>query len=361
MDFAPFPRHVVEAFGADWYAPEHLVTNGPFRLAAWETDVRSEHEARSKQVKRILLERNPTFRGRFSGNLQQVELAPVNEEELHDPAAYEQDRLDILLLNTQEDLLSLRAQHSGNFVDKSISGNIEYTFKRISPPFNDRRVRQAFVHAVDRQALANIICHGNVTPLTGGFFSPVYACHLPGIALAYDPERARSLLAEAGYPGGKGFPEISVWTENYYLDISKFIQSQWRDNLGLSTSWTVPDISFPFSEVWEDAQAFPDILCWGSFPVVPDPILYLAAAINPESLWHDEYLDRLCKVAVRKLDPVERLRYIQAYDRYITEEAWQLQFYYPRTQLLVKPWVKAYPHNIGPYVYWRHVILEPHE
>lgn len=349
MRFIPLPRHVVETYGQEWTAPEHLVTNGAFCLAAWEPN------------KRILLERNPAFRGRFSGNLQQVELILVDEKELYNPSAYEQGRVDVIRLNNREDLQSIRSQYPQDFVERNILGEEAYFFKRICLPFNDRRVRQAFVHAVDRQALANLICHGNVIPITGGLYSPGFPGHTPGIALDYDPERARRLLAEAGYPGGKGFPEILVWTDSRYLAISKHIQTQWRDNLGVLTSWSVVDLNTRLSLDWEHAQTFPDILFWGLFGDLPDAILYIFGETNPDSRWYDAYLDKLVKTAVRNLDPAERLRYMQAVDRYITEEAWYLQFYYPRNQLLVKPWVKACPFSAVGAGNWKPVILEPHE
>jgi len=349
MKFPPIPRHVVEVYGQEWIAPEHLVTNGAFCLAAWE------------RGKRILLERNHTFRGRFSGNLQQVELILVDDTEWNNPAAYEQDRIDVLWLNYLEDLQSIRIRHPDDFVEGNIWGIERYFFKWISPPFNDQRVRQAFVHAVDRQALVNLLCHGNVAPVTGGAFPPGTPAYISGIALAYDPDRARRLLAEAGYPGGKGFPEIVVWTDDRHRSISEFIQSQWRDNLGVSTSWSVMDFDAFFFLDQEHAQTYPDIKYSNLYWIFPDPIVFVSrTSWDPESLWYDENEDKLLKAAVRKLDPAERLKYIQALDRYHVEQAHNLQFYYPRAHLLVKPWVKVYPFSWGGFDYWNYVVLEPH-
>jgi len=349
LNFFPIPHHVVATYGVDWNTPEHLVTNGPFQLASWEPG------------KRILLERNPGYRGRFSGNLQQVELTLVDEDEMHNPALYEQDQLDLINLLVHQVHHGIRSRHPGEFVAKEFMGFEGYWFKCFAPPFNDRRVRQAFIHAVDRQALANLICHGNVSPVTGGMFATGTSCHSPGIALGYDPVLARRLLAEAGYPGGKGFPEITVWTDPRCLPISRFIQSQWRDNLGLSTSWTVVHVDVLNSMDWERDPKFPDIILLSLCEFSNDPILSIAEASNPGSRWYDAHQDRLVQAAVRIFDPAERLRYIQAVDRYMTEEAKFLQFYYSWDHILLKPWVKVYPFAHPTFGYWSHVILESHE
>jgi ABC-type transport system substrate-binding protein/DNA-binding SARP family transcriptional activator len=347
MDFSPLPRHVVEAYGTESIWPEHLVTCGPFRLAAWEP-----HQ-------RILLERDPAFLGRFSGNLQQVELTLVDREELNNLVPYEQDRLDVVVLDSLQDLQSIRRRYPDEFVDANVAGLDFYFFKHFAPPFNDRRVRQAFVHAVDRQVLANLVCHGNVTPFTGGVYPPVLSWHIPGIALAYDPERARRLLAEAGYPGGKGFPKIEVWTDSRFKAVSEFIQSQWRDNLGVSTSYINVDLQTRISLDWEHGQGFPDISYTNDYSDNPDPFLGVIVLPAPETSFYGG-VDEIIQAGKRSLDPLDRLRYIQAVDRKVTEEAYILHFYYPRVQLLVKPWVKAYPFTGWGWGYWNYVILEPH-
>ncbi len=76
------------------------------------------------------------------------------------------------------------------------------------PPFDDARVRQALTLATDREALADSALQGRVAPATGGLSPQGMPGHVPNIALPYAPERARQLLAEAGYAGGRGFPPV---------------------------------------------------------------------------------------------------------------------------------------------------------
>jgi len=190
----PVPRHVVQAHGAAWEDPEYPVTNGPFRLASWE---RGES---------MVLERNPTYHGRFSGNLQRVEclfLSGQTGSLLH---LYEDNRLDVYGDLSPAGLNRARQRCAGEYVWGPRLSLDFAGFDVSRPPFDDRRVRRAFTLATDRETLADVILRGYASPATGGFVPPGMPGHSPGIGLPYDPEAARRLLAEAGYPGGRGFP-----------------------------------------------------------------------------------------------------------------------------------------------------------
>jgi hypothetical protein len=79
-----------------------------------------------------------------------------------------------------------------------------------------------------------------------------------------------------------------------------------------------------------------------------------------KSSWYEAFVAENSKTAHRQFDPAETLRYMQVVDRYITEEAWLLQFSYPRRHILVKPWVKVFPRSamLG---YWNYLVMMPHD
>ena len=110
-----------------------------------------------------------------------------------------------------------------------------YRINTTKKPFDDRRVRQALSLAFDRQSIVNNVLGGGelpaytlVPPVLAGYASPP-------TALRYDVEKARALLAEAGYPGGKGFPKFGILYNTFetHKKIAEVIADQLRRNLGI--------------------------------------------------------------------------------------------------------------------------------
>jgi oligopeptide transport system substrate-binding protein len=95
----------------------------------------------------------------------------------------------------------------------------------------DPRVRQAMNYAVDRRKIATYFRNSVAQPALSGFIP----AGMPGFDSSgrygyhYDPERAQQLLAAAGYPRGKGLPEVRILTPDNYLDIVNFVVTQLQD------------------------------------------------------------------------------------------------------------------------------------
>jgi ABC-type transport system substrate-binding protein/class 3 adenylate cyclase len=218
----PVPRHVVETYGNDWAAPERIVTNGPFTLSSW------------RRGNSMVLSRNPCYHARFSGNLRQVELTLFPAGEWLTPQEmYEADRLDVFWLDFRdpEDMERILHRHSGEYVSPRLAATTYLVFDATSPPFDDPRVRQAFAYAVDREALADVTLGSFVSPAMGGCVPPGMPGHTPGVALPYDPERARELLAEAGYPEGRGFPLVDFVTGYLKRGVAQQLSAQLTETL----------------------------------------------------------------------------------------------------------------------------------
>ncbi len=337
------PYHSVEAYGAAWCEAEHLVTNGPFRLTEW---VRGD---------KLILTQNPDYCGRFSGNLARVELTlmPLNKTTLD---KYDAGKHDICFSPGVDMISQVRQQRAREYVSAPPATTYCIGFDATCAPFDDTRVRQAFVHAVDRRTLAEVIQHHVSTAATGGFVPPGLPGHSAHIGLPYDPERARRLLAEAGYPQGRGFPNIVAWAPRGIDDRLYSLQAQWREQLGVEIMWQI----FEWNAYKErQATHTSQLFTFGWVADYPDPDTFLRVALHQQH-WHNEQYEQLLETARRVNDPVERLKFYQAADRLLVQEAGIMPLIYVHRHLLIKPWVKRYPISALDAYYWKDVIMEGH-
>jgi oligopeptide transport system substrate-binding protein len=337
----PVPRHVVEAHGEAWTDLDNLVTNGPFLLESF-------HQGES-----IILVRNSTFHGRFPGNLQQVEvklnLPILSSGELE---MYELDRVDIAKLG--EATYPERHRYVEEYISGPEPGTIYVGFDTSRSPYDDPRVRRAFVMSVDRERLADEVLGGYQYPATGGLVPPVLLGHSPGIALPYDPDQARQLLAQAGYPEGRGFPGLELV---YYRvpDVLEYLKAQWSHNLNVEIAIEIREWASVLKELLGR-----NLLMMGWIPDYPDPDSFLRVCVRAHvPYWRNEAYDRLLEGARRTSNQGDRIPLYQAADKILIEEAVIMPIAYFRAHRLVKPWVKL-PGGGLDFRNLKAVIIEPH-
>ena len=346
----PVPRHVVEAHDEAWAEVGNIVTNGPFRLEAWQ---RGEF---------LVLVRNTDYHGRFTGNVQRVELTLLPLKEWSAILEmYEADGLDILLRlwylpPMERD--STRQRHAGEYVSVPSLHTAYVGFDVTRPPFDDVRVRRAFVLATDRETLADVVMRGHWFPATGGFVPPGMPGHSAGIGLPYDPERARQLLGEAGYLGSRGFPLVNALTFQGIEPVIEYLQSQWRENLGVEIPCRI--VRFDESEN-ERRREMPHISISAWQADYPDPDNFLRVGLQSAGTgWRCAAYDRLVDKARRAMDQEERMKLYRQADRILVEQAPVMPLVHVWWGLLVKPWVRRYPTSAMRQWFWKDVIIEPH-
>jgi oligopeptide transport system substrate-binding protein len=235
-------------------------------------------------------------------------------------------------------------------------------FDNSRPPFDDRRVRRAFVMAIDRDWWAKEVKGGWHSPATGGFIPPGVPGHSPGIGLPHDPVRARQLLAQAGYPNGDGFPPITqlrpIPQSEWYLRL-ELLPQRWLTVLGVE----VADEAMRWNAYVDRLRAqTPHIFYMGWEADCPDPdnFLRLGISSNNMGIWPNKSYVRLVKQARRILNQEKRMQLYQKADRILIEDAAILPLTYMRYHMLKKPWVKKYPLSSQKSSYWKDVIIEPH-
>jgi oligopeptide transport system substrate-binding protein len=186
--------------------------------------------------------------------------------------------------------------------------------------------------------------------------------HSPGIGLPHDPDWARRLLVEAGYPGGRGFPTLRGilfmdWPT--LITAADYHETEWRRELGVEVRWQY----VPLPEYDERVQQEqPDLRLQPWAADYPDPDNFLRIGFGGErTAWRNAEYDRLVARARRLLDHGERMVLYRRADRIMVEEAPLLLYTYIQSQLLVKPWVKRYSMSaMGQWSPWKDVVIERH-
>jgi ABC-type oligopeptide transport system substrate-binding subunit/DNA-binding SARP family transcriptional activator len=347
---SPVPRHVVESYGPKWAEAGNIVTNGPFNLADW-------HPGQSMR-----LVRNPDYHEPFSGNVHEVALFLLPAARSAELEMYETDDLDVATLRDPPVVALARRQHPGEYVSFPILSTLHVGFDVSRPPFDDPRVRRAFVQAVDREQLADVHLGGQVLPATGGLVPPGMPGHSAGIGLPYDPDRAVELLGEAGYPAGSGFPAIEALAPGLRIDERaeiRQLRAYWRDNLGLEIKWQALEVRSFLHRLGSDP---PHLYLVAYLAEYPDPDDFLRpVTFRHRNRWQDDTYNRLVEAARHETELGRRIELYRQADAILVEEAPIMPVYYDRGHLLVKPWISRFPiSSLRWYGHWNDVVIDPH-
>ena len=228
--FAPARADVVEQDPRGWATkPESLVSNGPFVLSEW------------KHNSELTLTKNPNYWDADNVKIDKVRMVMITDSNTA-LAAFKAGKVD--LLDRIPPQMTPQLIQSGEAKVAPALGTAFCVFNVARAPFDDPRVRKAFTLAIDRRTMVEKVTLGGQKPAVafipygipgvgsdrdfraeGGTFLPERA----------DPEAAKKLLAEAGYPDGKGFPKVAY---KYNLSstnkaIAEALQAMWKQNLGV--------------------------------------------------------------------------------------------------------------------------------
>jgi oligopeptide transport system substrate-binding protein len=346
----PVPRYAVEALGESWAEVDRIVTNGPFRLEACQPG------------ELLTLVRSADYHSVCTGNVERVELSVVPHSDWPTRMEmYAADELDVLKFPGAPLAMIEQAcrRYAGECLLLPMLLTAYIGFNQRRQPFGDVRVRRAFAYALDQERIANVAFGGYRYPATGGYVPPGMPGHSPGIGLPYDPERARALLAEAGYPKGRGFPELDFLSQpGSPTEFNDDLCAQLRDNLGVEYRLEHAEWAVFFDRLGEDA---PHMFSLGWGASYPDPDNYLRAGFPWQATgWRHEAYEGLVEDARRSVDQAERLKLYAQADRILIDQAPIIPLIYGRVHMLVKPWVRRFPTSAFRSWFWKDVIIEPH-
>jgi peptide/nickel transport system substrate-binding protein len=349
------PHEAVEKYGNDFR--RHPCGTGPFRFQSWE-----EGQA-------LILLKNPHFFERDSAGRQLPYLDAVkisfNEEKASEFLLFRQGQLDFINEidpSFKDEILSKKGQLKAEWKDKIILSvapqlNTEYLGILVdsanplvrNSPLRFRAVRQAINYGFDRRKMILYLRNSLGLPAESGFVP----AGLPSFdstkvrGYHYDPDRARALLASAGFPDGKGIGQIKLLTVPNYGDFANFIARQLED-IGLHVQVEVVQKSLLLEETAQSEALF----FRGSWIAdYPDAENYLSVfySRNPAppnyTRYNDPVFDSMYDQALRENDDSVRYALYRQMDQRVMDASPVIPLWYDEVVHLINPRVTGLEPN----------------
>jgi len=347
----PVPRHVILKHGkmtdrfTPWCDPGNFVGNGAFILKEWAIN---DH---------IETVKNPLFWDADHVKLNGVRFIPVENfftetrgflaGQLH--TTYQLPPLLVDKVKSEHpEFLRQEPYVATDFV------RINTTRKELS----DRRVRMALSKAIDRKQLCDHLLQGNIPC---GTISPPMGDYNPDQIVSFDPEGAKELLAEAGYPEGRGFPRFKVLiSSSGTRSTVEALQAMWKQTLGV-----LVDVQPKDWGAYITAQQTLDydiaIGAWTGDYLDPSTFLLMWTKGNGNNNtgWSNEEYERLLSEAAQQGDPTQRLALFKKAERLFIEDQPILPISYRGRNYLLRPEVKGWHPLLLDNHPWHTISLEP--
>ena len=353
-----FPVHTasIKKFGdlderaTRWTRPGNLVGNGPFTLHEWK-------------INRILkVKKNPLYWDHENVQLNEIHYHPiqnvVTEERMF--RAGQLHKTNSLMPNKID---SYRDAKRSELKIHPYYGSYYYVFNTGKPPLDSVKVRLALSFAVDREAIVQKVMRGGelpayaLTPASDTGYTP------PKLHI-FDPAKAKKLLADAGYPEGKGFPEIELLynTQEQHKRVAVAIQQMWKKHLNINVAIYNQDWKVYLSSMKEgDFQ----IARRGWIGDYFDPNTFLDMFVSGsghnQAQWANDDYDRLISKAGKTADRSQRMAMFYEAETLLMNEAPILPIYIYTSKYLLADSVENWPSNIMDYVSYKQVRLSDAE
>lgn len=325
--------------GKQWTAPGTVNGTGAFRLTSAISDSKYVFEANRSY-----------FRGKPKLDRVEVTIVPDPTAQL---ARYKAGEFDVITNLSAATYRQVQrdATLKKEFRSRPILRTLWINMRNDKAPFDDRRVRVAFNHAIDKDALVRVAL--------GGLATPAYTFLPPGLPGTVAPGRkpyrfnvakARALLAQAGFPGGKGFPKVDLYYQAnpQYDTVFQFVQGQLRANLGIQIGLKPTPIK-AYNALLADPDRRPILNQYGfglDYPDAQEQHEYLGLS-QPEGFanyanFSNKQFDALVKRANRTKDQKTRYALHRKAENILLNAAPILPLYNPLATWLAKPYVKGY-------------------
>jgi oligopeptide transport system substrate-binding protein len=216
-------------------------------------------------------------------------------------------------------------------------------------PLADQRVREALAMAIDKKFIVEKITRMGEEVATT-YFPPGT---LPGFdvlpGLAADPGAARAKLAEAGYPGGKGFPSLPILYNSdnpIRANLAQALKEQWKRVLGIDVEIQSLEVKIYRNRVTEKEYAIALAAWYGDYPDVSTfTDKYHSTSLQNDSAWENKEFDSLLAQAAKESDVQKRMSILQRAEKFIDTEVPIIPLYHYVNCSMRREYVKGISEN----------------
>ncbi len=349
LEFLTQPQYAVihpsmhDANSKVWRTPKDYIVNGPFKMTDWQVN------------QKIVLEKNPYYREANDVRLKNIVAMSLNDE----TATLNLYRTKQIDWTGETNLSTSLVPTLRGKPDFKILQNFAiatYLFNTKKKPFDDGRVRKAFSLAVHRGELVDkVLKDGRV---------PTNRIVPPGVE-GYEPlleppppfdkqmETARKLLADAGYPGGKNFPSVTLLYNTLEANrkVAEAVQAMWKKHLGVTVN--LQNVEWKVFTQMQSAKQF-DISRQTWIGDYPDPAnlleIYITGGGNNHTGWGNSEFDKILKASGSISDRSKRFKEIAKAEKILVDEMPVIPLFHSVYFSLISPVVKGFePNMFGMY------------
>jgi len=354
--YSMFPVHrpTIEKFGKPdergslWTRPGNFVGNGPFTLKEW------------KLFKRVDVVKNPQYWDANKVKLNGIRFHPIEnvatEErmfrsgQLHHTASIPIDKVATYKKDKPHLL------HTYPYL-----GNYFYRINTTLPHLKDKRVRQALAMSINSKQLTEQVTKGGEVPAYT-FTPPDTLGYTAKSAFEFNPEKAKQLLADAGFPNGEGFPvtELLYNTSEGHRKIAVAIQQMWNQYLGVNIILNNQDWKVYLDSVNNGDYTIARAGWIGDY-VDPNTFLdmWVKDGGNNRTGWSNPRYDELIlKLAPKTADRNLRYQLMAEAEAILLEDMPIIPIYIYNSKSLVHPSLKGLQPNILNYVLYKNLSLD---
>lgn len=370
-----YPQEAFDKYGVDMRVK--CVGTGPFQVKS------------IKEGEVAILERNPNYWNvdEFGNQLPYLDAVKYSfiKEKKSELLEFKRGNLDMIFrlpIEMIPDILGEldHAKEGNQPFDMQVvpaMSTFYYGFQHQGDVFNKKEVRLAFNYAIDREKIVNYTLQGEGVPAEGGIVPPSLkgydAKALKGYT--FDPDKAHKLMAQAGYPDGKGFPKLTLQINSgggdRNIQTAEVIQKMLKENLGIEIEINV----MPFAEQLESVETG-KAQFWraGWIADYPDPETFLTLLYSkhiPAKITDKSYLnsvryasprfDSLFNAALQEVDDQKRMDLYRQADQQEIDDGAIMPIFYDENYRLVQMNVRNFPANAMEYRDMTRVYFVPKE